>query len=285
MWQEESGVPLIRYLKKLTATLMKFTIQRTFLTCVVSCVLCLTSNVVSAESASQRGENRTRVEPMGFLYGAAIGIQREIYKDYDRRVIPLPILGYRGDKLNVFGPFISYEILSLGDFKFSARAQPRFGGFDESDSDIFEGMEERKISMDVGLGLTYQRDNWKFEIAALHDALDRSNGTESSARLGKVFRFGSVFIEPRVGLSYLDSRHVDYYYGVDESEATNNRPEFEGRDALSSSLGISLTTPAFFNGLTRISLDNTWYDSSITDSPLTETDSSLTLRASFSKFF
>jgi outer membrane protein len=199
-----------------------------------------------AESVAQRGENRARVEPIGFLYGAAIGIQREIYVDYDQRVIPLPILGYRGEKLNVFGPFVSYEILSPGDFSFSARAQPRFAGFDESDSDFFEGMEERKISMDVGLGLNYEQDNWKFELAGLHDALDRSNGMELSASLGKVIRFGSVFVEPEAGLSFLDSRHVDYYYGVDQAEATNFRPEYEGDNALNSSLGVSLTPPCIF---------------------------------------
>ena len=241
--------------------------------------------MVIADSASQRGENRARVEPMVFLYGAALGVRREIYEDYDRRVIPLPILGYRGEKLRVFGPFISCEILSAGDFRFSARAKPRFSGFDESDSDIFEGMEEREFSMDIGLGLNYERDNWKFEVSGLHDALDRSNGTEYSASLGKVVRVGSLFVEPRVGLSYLDSRHVDYYYGVNESEATNFRPEYEGDNALNSSLGVSVTTTKLFDGLTRFSLDNTWFDSSITDSPLTDSDSSLSLRISFAKFF
>ena len=264
---------------------MRFTNPKTFLALIVSSLACFGSNVAIAESAAQRGENSSRIEPAGFFYGVAISIRREIYVDFDDRVTPLPILGYRGEKLNVFGPFVSYEILSAGDFKLSARAQPRFGGYDESDSDIFEGMDERKISMDIGLGLNYQKDNWKFEVSALHDALDRSNGTEFSASLGKVIRFGTVFVEPRVGLSYLDSRHVDYYYGVDQTEATNDRPEFEGRDALNSILGVSLTTPAFFDGLSRVSLENTWYDSNITDSPLTDSDSSLSLIISFSKFF
>jgi outer membrane protein len=251
----------------------------------VSLVLCLASNVALAESASQRGEDRARIEPRGFLYGGAIGVRREIYKDYDRRVIPLPVLGYRGEKLRVFGPFVSYEILNSGDFKFSAQARPRFGGFDESDSDIFEGMEEREFTMEIGLGLNYERDNWKFELSGLYDALDRSNGTEYSASLGKVVRVGSVFVEPRIDLSYLDSRHVDYYYGVNESEATNFRPEYEGDNAFNSSLGVSMTTMKFFDGLTRFSVDNTWFDSSITDSPLTDSDSSLSLRISFAKFF
>lgn len=222
---------------------------------------------------------------MGFLYGAALAVQREIYVDYDRRVIPLPILGYRGEKLRVFGPFVSYEILSNGDFKFSAQARPRFQGFDESDSDIFEGMEERKFSLDIGLGLNYERENWKLEVSGLHDALDRSNGTEFRAGLGKVHRIGSVFVEPEIGLSLLDSKHVEYYYGVDQSEATGFRPEFDGHNALNSSLGVSLTTTVFFDGLTRFSLENTWFDSNITDSPLNDTDSSLSLAVSFAKFF
>ena len=60
------------------------------------------------------------------------------------RVIPLPILGYRGDRLSVLGPFVSYDVLNQRDgIKLSAQASPRFQGFDSSDSDVFIGMDER----------------------------------------------------------------------------------------------------------------------------------------------
>lgn len=245
----------------------------------------LLCTVQSAAGEDSRGEARARIEPEGFLYGIGLAVDSEIYKDYDRRVILLPVIGYRGKKLTVFGPFVRYELLQSGAVRFSIQAKPRFDGFDESDSDIFAGMDERKFSMDLGLGIEYAKDDWKLELSSLHDVLGRSNGTELSIGLGKVFRRGSLFIEPSMGFSYLDSRHVDYYYGVGASEVTSFRPRFEGDDAVNTNLGISVTTPALFNGLTRFGFEHTWYDSDIADSPLTDENTSLSFFFAYSRFF
>ncbi len=251
--------------------------------------LCLliasTGAAAASDSDAERGENRARLEPRGFIYGAALGIEREIYDGFERRVIPLPVLGYRGENLTVFGPFVSWEVLELGDIEFDIQLSPRFDGFDESDSDVFEGMQEREFSMDAGFGLGYERNDWKIELDSLYDALDRSNGREISVGIARAYRAGPVFIEPEIGLSYLDRRHVDYYFGVAESEATALRPAYDGDSALNTTLGITFFTPAFFGGLTRVGIENTWFDSSIADSPLTDSDSSLSIYIAFSKFF
>jgi len=243
------------------------------------------STSLTIANDDNRGGFRKRIEPEGFLYGIGVAVDREIYKGYDRRVVLLPVLGYRGEKLTIFGPFIRYAMLRSGAVEFSIQAKPRFDGFDESDSDIFEGMDERKFSMDLGFGFEYAKNDWKFELSSLHDALDRSNGTELSAALGKVFRSGQLFIEPSIAFSYLDSRHVDYYYGVSASEVTSFRPRFEGDDAVNTSLGIAVTTPAFFNGLTRFGFKHNWFDSEISDSPLTDQNTSLNFFFAYSRFF
>ena len=245
----------------------------------------VTGKLFAADTVAGRGENRERIEPSGFIYGGALGVRREIYIDYDRRVIPLPVIGYRGEKLQVFGPFVRYELLRRDALSLNARLSPRFAGFDESDSDIFAGMEDRQFSMDLGLGVTYERNDWKIEAASLRDLLDRSNGHELKLRLGRALRLGKVFIEPTIGLSYLDRKHVDYYYGVDETEATSFRPSYDGKSARNTELGANFVSRSFFGGLTRVSIENTWYDSSISDSPLTEEDSILSFIISFAKFF
>ena len=248
--------------------------------------LCLLAGPAAAnDSGSERGENRARLEPRGFIYGAALGIESEIYDGFERRVIPLPVLGYRGENLTVFGPFVSWEVAEFGDVELDLQLSPRFDGFDASDSDIFEGMEEREFSMDVGFSLGYERNDWKIEAASLYDALDRSDGRELTLGLARVFRQGPVFIEPEIGLSSLDRRHVDYYFGVTEAEAASFRPAYDGDSALNTTLGVTLVTPAFLGGLTRIGIENTWLDDSIADSPLTDTDTSLSIYIAFSKFF
>ncbi|KAF7786464.1 outer membrane protein [Pseudoalteromonas rubra] len=233
----------------------------------------------------ERGAARAQLEPKGFLYGIGLGVSEEIYQGYDRRVIPLPILGYRGDKLSVLGPFISYEMLEVNDIEILLQAAPRFQGFDESDSDVFKGMAERDFSMDAGLGIRYERNNWKFNISAVHDVLDKSDGYELSTGLGKVFKSGPFFYEPSLTISHLDSNHVDYYYGVRLNEATNMRPYYQGDNATNVALGFSVSTPIFFDGFTQLAFDYTWFDDSITDSPLVDSDGSFSVRLLFSKFF
>ena len=239
----------------------------------------------TAVLADDRGDVRQRLEPKGFLYGLGLGINQELYKGYDRRVIPLPILGYRGDRLSVLGPFVSYDVLNQDGIKLSAQASPRFQGFDSSDSDVFIGMDERDFSFDAGLGVRYERNDWNVGLSSMFDVLNKSNGYELKASLGRAFKSGPIFYEPTISVSYLDANNVNYYYGVRDYEATTLRPAYTADSAINTTIGFSVATPIFLGGFTRLSIDYTLSDSSIVDSPLVDTDTSLSLRLLYSRFF
>ena len=103
---------------------------------VTACSLTLASTAVFAQ------QNRGAEPPQGFLYGVGVGINQEIYRGYKRRVIPLPLVGYRGEKLSVYGPFVTYELAKANDVSLSAKLAPRFAGYDDSDSDVFVRPEQ-----------------------------------------------------------------------------------------------------------------------------------------------
>jgi MipA family protein len=247
----------------------------------------LTAILFSANAQSQgnEGKNRRQVEQYGWLYGVGIALDQGVYKDFDIRVIPLPLIGYRSENLTVFGPFVNYHFYRQAGFEFSARLVPVFEGYDESDSNVFEGMQDRKFSLALGLGVSYQQGDLKLGVSTSHDVLNRSDGYEAGISLSKVYRYGPVFIEPSVSLNYQDTKYVDYYYGVLSSEATSTRPQYIGKSAVNKALGISVMTPIFFDGMTRLSLENIWYDNSIADSPLTDKDSSIRVMLTYSRFF
>lgn len=248
-------------------------------------LLILACQAAGADSGSGSGESGAVNQARGFFYGGAISAHSEIYRDYDRRVVLIPVIGYRGERLRVFGPFVSYDLYRAGALSLDARLAPRFQGFDDSDGDNFRGMDDREDSLDIGLGLKYARAGWSFELTGLRDALDRSNGSEWSAGVGRAFRAGRFRVEPALGVEYLDAEYVDYYYGVETAEATNFRPAYVGDSALNTRLGVTFATPAFLGGLTRIRISRTWFDSSIEDSPLTEDDADLSIFVAFTKFF
>lgn len=225
------------------------------------------------------------VDSSGFLYGVGLSTNKEIYKGYNRRNLIIPIIGYKGEKLNVYGPFVSYDVANIADVKVLVQVAPRFQGYEEEDSYIFSGMADRDLSMDAGIGLRYQKDNWKISVSSMFDVLNRSNGVELTSAIAHTFRFGPVFVEPRIVFNYLDSKHVDYYYGVRKDEVTINRRKYLGKSGVNSGFGLSISTPIFLGGFTQLNLQQTWFASEITNSPLVENHSSLSIRLLFSKKF
>lgn len=246
----------------------------------VSCsalVLAMTvacSNVAAAEET-----------PNGFLYGVGIGVNQEIYRGYSSRTIPLPILGYRGEKLSVYGPFVSYQLAELGNFSVSAKLAPRFDGFDSSDSSVFTGMAKRKDSLDGGIAVQLRQQDWLLEADTVFDLLGNSNGQESTLAVSYSYRFNAVVVEPKFAVSYADSDLVDYYYGVREDEAIAGRSVYSAHGVLNYSAGLAVSTPLFFGGMTRLGIEHNWYGSSISDSPLTDRDTGLSAFISWSRFF
>lgn len=221
----------------------------------------------------------------GFLYGIGLGVNQEIYKGYKRRTIPLPLIGYTGERLTVYGPFISYKVQNFENISLALNLAPRFQGFDDSDSDIFVGMKKRKFSIDAGFSVNYKKDNWKASLSSLFDVLNQSGGYEFKSSLGHTFKFGPVFIEPSVSVSLLDSKHVDYYYGVKSSEVNENRTTYRGVRALNTGVGLSIATPIFFNGFTRVNIEYWQFDSAITNSPLVDSENSVSAQLLFTKMF
>jgi len=245
-------------------------------------LLAISAELIAKES---RGDARERVEPIGYLYGFGLGVSNEIYKGYDYRVIPLPIIGYRGENFKVLGPFISYDAVQVSDVELTLKISPRFQGFDEKDSEIFTNMDKRRFSMDAGFGLTYERNDWKVGFSSMFDVLGNSKGVEISTNISRVFRKGPIFFEPSISISYLDENHVNYYYGVKAYEVNAATYTYQGASAVNTRLGISIGTPILLGGFTQIAMDYTLFDSAIADSPLVEDSNNFSVRFLFSKFF
>lgn len=238
------------------------------------------SHLLAAENPTQ-----SRPATEGFFYGFGLGVSDEIYKGYGTRYTPLPLIGYKGEKLSVYGPFVNYEFFTVDALTFYFQMSPRFQSYDQSDSYIFEGMAKRKTSLDAGFGATIDYQSWTFKGFFLSDLLANSNGTEITASISKGFRAGPFLVEPEVATSFLSNDHVDYYYGVETDEINEFTQAYRGVHALNQSIGLTLATPIFFEGMTRVTFKHTWFDTPITDSPLVEESQGTSLQFMFSKFF
>lgn len=247
-------------------------------------LLLLLSNITYADENNASEPQNKPPEFQGFIWGAGVAYQQQIYKGFDQRTIAIPLLGYVGEKLNVFGPFVSYTLVDNNNWGFDLNLSPRFTGYEEDDSDFFNDMDERKDSLDAGFSLKYNPNTWSFQFKALADVLSKSDGSEFEISMAKKFRKNSFTIEPSVSINHLDKNMIDYYYGVRQEESLATRSFYEGSSSQTQSLKLSISTPLPV-GLIRMDLNSTWYGSGITDSPLVDSDQSFGARIFFITFF
>ena len=241
------------------------------------------SLLLSAAAFAQQPPNAQ--QPQGWMWGFGVAASQDVYTDFDNRIVPIPIIGYTGEKLRVYGPFVGYQLFQQDAFTLDAQLVPVFAGYEEDDSAVFTGMEDRDFSYAAGIGLNYNTGGWVYSLSTNADILGKFDGYQASARIGKQFRIDQYMIEPSIGVNYQDSNYVDYYYGVRPEEATAFRSAYNGDGALNTEIRIAVSTRQFFKGMTRLELGATFFDDSISDSPLTDDDTSLNAMLVYTRFF
>lgn len=224
-------------------------------------------------------------QPQGWMWGFGVAASQDVYTDFDNRVVPIPIIGYAGERLRIYGPFVRYQLLQEGAVSVDAQLVPVFAGFEEDDSFIFEGMEDRDFSYAAGVALNYNWQGWTYSLSTNADILGKFDGYQASFRLGKPFRFDGYMIEPSLGVTFQDENYVDYYYGVRPEEATNFRAFYEGESAVNTELRLAISTRQFLGGMTRLEFGATFFDDSISDSPLTDDDTALSAMFVYTRMF
>ena len=244
----------------------------------------LSTLLVFSSAVSAQQSTRPQ-QPQGWMWGFGIAASQDVYTDFDNRIVPIPIIGYTGEKLRVYGPFIGYELFREKGFTLDAQLVPVFAGYEEDDSAVFTGMEDRDFSYAAGFGLNYSTGSWVYSLSTNADILGKFDGYQASASVGKRFRINNVMIEPSIGVNYQDSNYVDYYYGVRPEEATAFRSAYNGDSAVNTEVRVAVSTRQFLGGMTRFEIGATFFDDSISDSPLTDDDTALSAMLVYTRFF
>jgi len=222
--------------------------------------------------------------PTGFFYGVGLIIPHNLYAGKKSRILPIPMIGYLDQRLQVFGPNISYAVVRDGGFSARLNLNGRFDGFDAKDSDAFIGMDKRSSSVDAGIGLGYEYKDWRVNFSASTDILDKSNGSEMTIELGREFATRQFTFSPSVGVSWQNANLVDYYFGVKTTEASPDRAAYVGTGSVNYHLGLAGSKP-MFGGALRANLGVSLYGGAITRSPLVDRNTGYDLFLTYTRFF
>lgn len=186
-------------------------------------------------------------------------------------------LKYQGDKFNMGKGGISYDLTNSEEHAIELLLTSKNRGFDKGDDKLFNGMSNRKASIDVGVrGIIDTGYLGKAVVDVTRD-VSTSKGVDVGVKLGGISPHASHWtgkksmkIAAAGGFRYQSAKVVDYFYGVKKSEATANRKAYKAKSALTPYIGVeaqaNLTKHITFDGGLNVSKKA----KSVRNSPLTK---------------
>lgn len=179
-------------------------------------------------------------------WGLGIGVinSQKPYKGMDRETKALPMISYENEYLKVGGLGLEVKLpgLDLGEsnrVNFGLVGKMDLGGYEASDSPFLAGMAERKGGFWAGAKAEWENDLADVSAQWVADASGHSKGQQFSLGLEKKFSLGDkMLLVPHIGAHWLDKKYVDYYYGVQASEATANRAAYTGKAGVNVEVGL-----------------------------------------------
>lgn len=197
----------------------------------------------------------------GFIGGIGYIEPGEYRVDNEINPLPLgisvvPMIAYRGERLSVLGPNISYALLK-GPISFSLNINAT------GDRYKSKNLEQRDAAINGGfnLRLLFLSINYGSDISNVY------HGNTINVNVGWRFKItDSLFFSPNVGKEFLNEGYVNYYYGVSENEA-GDFDAYRTGNAVNDVYRVGLTLVVSQKNSFSINYSHKVFDDVIFDSP------------------
>jgi len=158
----------------------------------------------------------------------------------DQRLLDLvPLYLYEGKWLFARGTAGGVHLVNNDTFQFNLYTRYRFQKLDPDSHVFYEGLEERKQSLDAGIEAGLTRKWGELKLNWVTDTLDRHNGQEVRASYRYRFDAGAWSFSPYASWTWQDEKLTDYYFGVSEAEARPDRPAYSAGESQWFGFGVN----------------------------------------------
>ena len=207
-------------------------------------------------------------------WGVGIGIisEDEGYTELGSDSMAIPILIINYGKFYLLGPKFGYQLYGNDNYTFGLTGNYRLDGFEAEDSPYLMGMDDRDGTLDVGVEYSYDTGFGKIGIAAVADTLGTHEGYQADISFSYPINFDNGQLSPYIGAEYRSDDLVNYYYGVESTEATQARQFYQADSAVNIVTGIRSTWFSGPNHRFVAMLQYKAFDDSIKDSPIVDAD-------------
>lgn len=161
----------------------------------------------------------------------------------DQRTFDLvPLYLYNGKYIFFRGTAGGVHLFSTDNFELNVMGRYRFTKLDPDRNAFYEGIEERKQTVDAGVEVRLRGGWGALNANYLTDALNRHQGQSASASYRYDFDRGSFTFSPFVSWGWNDDKLTNYYFGVSAAEERlPDRPQYTPGESQWSALGLNTT--------------------------------------------
>ena len=158
----------------------------------------------------------------------------------DQRTLDLiPMYLYEGKYLFFRGTAGGVHIVNSDAWELNLLARYRFQKLDPNSNSFYQGINERKQTLDAGLEMKAKGSWGGLQLSWLTDTLNRHNGEEVSLAYRYDFIHGPWTLSPFISWRWQDQSLTDYYFGVSAAEARPDLPEFSAGESQWVSFGLN----------------------------------------------
>ena len=199
--------------------------------------------------------------------------ENEDVRDFD--LIPLYL--YEGKWLFFRGTAGGVHLYSSDAFQLNLYSRYRFDKLNPDRNEFYEGLDERKQSLDAGLEFRLTQSWGQLHFSWLTDILNRHQGHQLQAAYRYTFESGPWSFSPFVSWTWQDDNLTNYYFGVSEAEARPDRAAYSASDSQFINFGMNTAWHASDRIVLFANFGFGGADSAVLDSPLVAEEGSSTV--------
>lgn len=159
--------------------------------------------------------------------GVATIIPSTPYLGVDNEINVFPLVTYEGEQLTWRGPSLAYKLTGLkkGEPSFSLTLNMAPNQLDTDESDKLDGIKDRDFSFMAGVSYSHPFDFATVTLVAETDVTNKHNGQRAVLSFERPLFTDAKrkwMVNLALELEYLTASYADYYFGVDQQEASNS---------------------------------------------------------------
>ena len=208
--------------------------------------------------------------PSGWSVGAAAVVSGKPYGDADYDVMPVPFFGYEGERFFFRGLALGWRLPDAGPVSTELLARARMQSFSASDDPVLEGMDSRRRTAEGGVRFSAGPRWLRLEASVYQELLGRHDGQVLEARVSVPFPAGRWIVIPAVGVDWQSADMTAYYYGVRDSEATEERPAYSPGASLNRTVGLGLRYRGAERAGVIVQVNREFFGGTLRESPIVE---------------